>query len=59
MGHLLIISQTVGIDLTLAQIIGDFKELSSTLSFSKFEGKLWKKFRSEKIDLSPTPTLWC
>ena len=36
MGHFLIIGQTIGIDLTLAQIISDFKELSSTLSFSKF-----------------------
>ena len=35
MGHFLIIGQTIGIDLTLAQIIGDFKELSSTLSLSK------------------------
>ena len=51
-GHFLIIGQIINIDLTL---IGDFKELSATLSISKIKGKLLKIIVIKKFYSSPPP----
>ena len=55
--HFLIIGQIIVIEFTLPEIIGDFKELSATLSYRKFKENYRKIIVIEKYSLIAHPYL--